>query len=508
MQVLRVAAAAGSTVIEVLAAACGLDTAEFTSALDAAVGAALVIVERDEVRFRHELAREVFYDELLSGGGARVHAELAHAVEMLRPERAGEIARHWSAARDGARALITSISAGRQALRAGAAAEAEGHFDRALDWWDNVPDAQSIAGMDRATLLAEGSLAAKYARHIDRAIELSHDAIAELVGTDPIREGQQWLQLRDLYRITRHLDERAHAVECALTLIPASPPTSARAEALASAAMVCWTSNRPDEGIAYAREAVTIADAVADREMQVYSRVALVEMFMLAGRPGDGLLAAEAAVVLCDRDVSPERTLVAYEGLLIALAGRRREEVGGIAERGVLLARDTGLGGIWGAWLAEKWVFSLVWLGRWNEAERVVEEQRDVLDHPAEPGQLACSWGVTLLRQRRLDEARPVIDDARAFSRFRVTGRDERPPDRSRRRARYPRPPLRRGRSVGHRSPRAKRSVLDLRSACTGRFRCRRPGRPSRVCTRQPRSRRRSDRRERDDGVDRPTRTP
>ncbi len=415
MQFLRVAAAAGSTVPEVLAGACGLDAGAFSFAFDAASAAALVVAEGEEIRFRHELAREVFYDELLPVDRARVHADLAHAVEMLRPDRAGEIARHWSAARDGERALVTSISAGRQALRAGAAAEAEGHFDRALEWWDDVADAQSLAGVDRATLLADGSLAAKYARHIDRAIELSQDAIAEMAGTDPIREGRQWLQLRDLFRITRHLDDRAHAVECALALIPASPPTSARAEALASAAMVCWTSNRPDEGIAYARQAVTIADAVADREIQVYSRVALVEMFMLAGRAGDGLLAAEAAVALCDHDVSPERTLVAYEGLLIALVGERREEVGGIAERGVLLARDTGLGGVWGAWLAEKWVLSLVWLGRWDEAERVVIEQLDVLDHPSEPGQLACSWGVALLRQGRLDEARPVIDEARAF---------------------------------------------------------------------------------------------
>jgi DNA-binding CsgD family transcriptional regulator len=415
VQFLRVAAAAGSTVVEVLAAACGLEAGAFSSAFDAAVAAALVVVEGDEVRFRHELAREVFYDELLRGDRARVHADLARAVEMVRPDRAGEIARHWSAARDGARALVTSISAGRLALRSGAAAEAEGHFDRALDWWDNVPDAQSLTGVDRATLLAEGSIAAKHARHIDRATELSQQSIAELAGTDPIREGQQWLQLRDLYRITRRLDERAHAVERALALIPASPPTSARAEALASAAMVCWTSNHPDEGLVYAREAVTIADTLGHREMQVYSRVGVAIMLVLAGRPDEGLIVAEAAVALCNPDVSSERTLMAYDGLLIALAGERREDVGAIAERGVAIARDTGLGGIWGAWLAERWVFSLAWLGRWDEAERVVTEQLDLLDHPFDTGQLAIAWGVVLLRQGRLDEARPLIDDARAF---------------------------------------------------------------------------------------------
>lgn len=412
---LRVAAAAGSATPEVLAAAGGLDTDAFRSALESSVAAALIVIDGDEVRFRHELAREVFYDDLVSGERARVHAHLARSLETLRPARLGEIARHWGAARDGAHALTTSIAAARQALRTGAAAEAEGHFDRALEWWNNLTDPEALTGIDRATLFAEGSLAAEHARHMSRAIELGLHAIAELAGGDPIREGRQWLQLADLYRFERRMDERADAVERALALIPASPPTSARAEAVASAALMCWHANDPYEGLPYAREAVAIADAVADREMRVYARNALAALLALAGELDGAQAAARAAVALCGPDVSAERTLVAYNGLMNTLRSEEwDDEFFALAERGVAVARDSGLGGVWGAWMAHKWICELVWFGRWNDAEHVVNEQRDLLDHPSETGQLAAGWGLALIRQGRLDEARPLIEDARS----------------------------------------------------------------------------------------------
>ena len=65
--------------------------------------------------------------------------------------------------------------------------------------------------------------------------------------------------------------------------------------------------------------------------------------------------------------------------------------------------------------MAEQWVESLVLLGRWSEAERLVGELADLLDHPTQEGELAGIWGVALIRQGRLDEARPLIEHARAL---------------------------------------------------------------------------------------------
>ena len=280
---LAVAAAAGSTVPGVLAAVCGLDAVSLAATLDVLVAAALLKPDGDEVRFRHELARDVFYGELGPGERAAVHARLARCCESLRPDRSGDIARHWLAAGDARRALVASIVAGRQALRAGAAAEAERHFGRALKLWDGVGDAETVAGLDHPALLVEASVAAEYARHLREAIEFGLRAATELSGVDPVREGVVWLQLRDLFRFADRLDECADAVERALSLIPPSPPSSARAEALAHAALGYYYANRPVETMAHAREAVAVAEAVGDADVLVSARNALGAAMGLTG---------------------------------------------------------------------------------------------------------------------------------------------------------------------------------------------------------------------------------
>ena len=94
--VLGVVAAAGSTAPAVLADVCGLDEISLATTIDVLVAAALLVLDGEEVRFRHELARAVFYGELAPGERARTHGRLALSCEALRPERPGDIARHWS----------------------------------------------------------------------------------------------------------------------------------------------------------------------------------------------------------------------------------------------------------------------------------------------------------------------------------------------------------------------------------------------------------------------------
>ena len=262
--VLGVVAAAGSTAPAVLADVCALDEMSLATTIDVLVAAALLVHDGEDVRFRHELARSVFYGELAPSERARVHARLALSSEALRPERPGDIARHWSAAHDAPRALTASIAAGRQALRTGAAAEAEGYFTRALELWPAVDDAEKLTGLDHAALLGETSVAARHARHVPEAIDLARRAASELTGIDPMREGKVWLQLRELFRFANRWDECADAVEHALALIPPSPPSAARAEALADAAIGHWFANRAAETMALAQEAVAVAEAVGD----------------------------------------------------------------------------------------------------------------------------------------------------------------------------------------------------------------------------------------------------
>ncbi|MEP6661934.1 MAG: BREX system ATP-binding domain-containing protein [Acidimicrobiales bacterium] len=412
--VLGVVAAAGSTVPAVLADACGLDEMSLATTIDVLVAAALLVSDGEEVRFRHELARAVFYGELAPGERVRVHARLALACEALRPERPGDIARHWSTAHDLPRALTASIAAGRQALRTGAAAEAKGYFTRALELWSAVDHAQKLTGLDHAALLVETSVSARHARHVPEAIELARRAASELAGVDAMREGQIWLQLRELFRFANRWDECADAVDRALALIPASPPSAARAEALADAAIGHWFANRAAETMTLAQEAVAVAEAVGDPDAVVCARNAVGAALTLVD-PAEALTYAQATLVLCGPDVSPERVLTAYNAMTNALYRCcRYAEAAAVAERGIEIARVTGLGGPRGGWLACHWIRTLVTLGHWKKAEQVAAEVEHLIELPSDQVQVARDRALALIRQGRLDEARPFVDQLRA----------------------------------------------------------------------------------------------
>jgi DNA-binding CsgD family transcriptional regulator/tetratricopeptide (TPR) repeat protein len=413
LRVLDASAAAGPTIPEVLADVSGVEADAFANTLDTLFAAALLAPDGDEVRFRHELGREVLYDELLPGDRVRLHARLAERLAVRRPERIGDIARHWAAANDRRRALVSSEAAGRELVRAGAAAEAEQHLVRALELWDVVDQPATLIGRDHADLLLETATAAEHARDLGGAIELARRAAGELAEVDPMREAEVWLELRDLYRFTNRWDESADAVDRALDLIPESAPSALRARALANAAVEATYVKRVDEATARAREAVAVAEAVGEPEVLVFAHYALGAAFSLTD-PERELASGLANLARCGPDVSPELTVTVYSGIAVALASLARYgEVLTYAERGIAFARSSGLGGHRTSWLAAWCIESLVALGRWPEAEHRVAELADLLEGPNEEGCLAPSWGMALTRQGRLDEARPVIDYAR-----------------------------------------------------------------------------------------------
>jgi DNA-binding CsgD family transcriptional regulator/tetratricopeptide (TPR) repeat protein len=414
LSVLDVSAAAGPTTPEVLADVSGVEADDFPTTLDALFAAALLVPDGDQVRFRHELGREVFYDELLPGDRVRLHATLADRLSVRRPDRIGDIARHWAAANDSPRALVASVAAGRELVGAGAAAEAEQHLVRALELWESVDGPATLVGRDHAGLLLEAATAAEHARDLGRAIEFARRAAVELAGVDPMREAEVWLELRDLYRFTNRWDESADAVDHALDLIPELPPSGLRARALANAAIEATYVKRLDEATARAREAVAVAEAVGDPEVLVFAHYSLGAAFGLTD-PERELASSLANLARCGPGVSPELTVTVYSGIAVALADLARyAEVLTYAERGIAFSRRGGLGGHRTSWLAAWCIESLVALGRWSDAEQRVAELADLLEGPNEEGCLAPSWGMALTRQGRLDEARPVIDYARA----------------------------------------------------------------------------------------------
>ena len=418
IDLLPLIAVAGRSPPSVIARAAGIDASMLAAALDELVTVGLVVFEGDDVRFRHELAREVFVEEIAPEDRATMHADLAASIAVLRPDRVGEIARHWSATDHARPALVSLVAAGRRAMLDGAPSEAETYFRRALDRWGVVDDTEVLVGSDMAAVLVEAATAAYHARHLDDAIALALRALDELGGRDPWREGDVWLRLRAMYRFSNRWNDCRAALTHALEVIPTSPPSSARVEALADAALGHWYQNRAEEALACAEQALDAASLLGEPDAIVLARNALQAALAIADPTGESALeVARATLAMCGAGVSPEHRMIALNGLTnsLAVAGRYAELVD-VAATGVDLARASGRGGPLGAAMGWYWLGSLVALGRWSEAEVVNGELSDLIaDQP--PQDVLPYLETAFVRQGRLDEARPTIERIRAVVR-------------------------------------------------------------------------------------------
>ena len=117
--------------------------------------------ETDAYGFRHALMREALADDLLPGERGPLHAALARALEAdpaLSVSPSGvtaELAFHWFAAHNLPAAFTASAQAGAEATRLAAFAEANAHYERAIELWDGVPEDVRAAGPSLVDLIRE-----------------------------------------------------------------------------------------------------------------------------------------------------------------------------------------------------------------------------------------------------------------------------------------------------------------------------------------------------------------
>src|SRR5919197_2693528 len=225
---LRVASAAGQRVDPtLLAAAAGMDEGSVYDALRECVGRQILIPDphsgTERYAFRHALLQEAVYDDLLPGERTRLHSAFAQTLEKRATVEGGheaELAYHWYAAHDLPRALESSVVAGAAATKGYAFPEALSQYERAIELWDQVPDAEERAGFDRIELL---NAAAGVARFHDagRAVALIQNAIA-LVDetTDATRAGLLNERLGRYAWIAGQHDQSHEAYLTAMRLIP------------------------------------------------------------------------------------------------------------------------------------------------------------------------------------------------------------------------------------------------------------------------------------------------
>jgi DNA-binding CsgD family transcriptional regulator len=376
--VLRVASAAGQWAPEgLLSVVAGLSEDELYAALRQIVEHQLLVVDPAGrgYAFRHALARGAVYEDLLPGERARLHRAYAEALEAD-PGLAGPgigasamLAHHWIAAHNLPQALAASVRAGDAVAAASAPAEAQRHYELALEVWTEVPDAQERAGCSYRELLEAAGQAAHHAGAGDRAMALFDQAVAEVGPDEDPGRLARLLARRSRVLTDVGRDEEAIAeLERAVDLLPPTP-SAASAQVLASFSRVmilCEDYPRAASGAQRALEAAAATGAV---EEQCDAQITLGHVMAHTGEIDDGL-----ALIYAGRDGALRAGMAwtAVRGYInlsdtLLMLGRYDEAVV-TGEEGVALAEQTGLGRTAGAFLRGNKAEALLRSGRLDEA--------------------------------------------------------------------------------------------------------------------------------------------
>jgi DNA-binding CsgD family transcriptional regulator len=459
-QVLRAAAVAGPQVGHgLLAAAADLPERELLDALREAVAHNLLVNDpaTGAYRFRHALVREALEDDLLPGERAPLHARLAAALErdaslsVSSTSAAAELAFHWSMSHNVPAAFAASVRAAEEAERLPAYAEANAHYERALELLPRVPAEQRDAALSEAALLQRAAGAAHHAGDFDRAIALARQGIA-LVERDGDKtsaahlhaqlgrslwvSGQSLAALETLRTAAAQLPgdappaDRARVLgalghllmlmlrgrdaretlEEALALAIEAGATLERARILISLGSAVIESAEPEVSIGYLHEGRRLASEVGALDEVLRSHVNLGDALDLTGRLDDAIADGLEGWRLATRErMTVDAALLAGEAVLRLLRAGRWDEAADV----VAHATGAGITGVTGGALLHAAAELAALRGDADTARRQLDQARRLLAGAVGPmwtAPLAVTTMLAALWQGRPEEARATAE--------------------------------------------------------------------------------------------------
>lgn len=385
-QVLRVVAAAGRNIDEALIAdASGMDPTLVESALRELVRAKVLVPSRSADTepgyvFHHALLREVVETELMPAERRRLHRAFAGALDgrvsdggVGSSPHPSELAFHWQAAGEWDRALTAHLDAARSAETVFAWTSAVRHYREALSILGRTSGVHLDAGIDEPEILHRAATAAYLAGDHDSAIVWGRAAIAAVGDADPARAGAFHERLRWYLWDSGDRPAAVASVQEALRLIPADPPSRARAAALGQWASVLMHSGRPIEAKATAKEALDMARAVGSRVDEGVARAVDGWVDVVLGNVDGGFSALRDAVEIAE-DAGDFSGMALGSALLSFMADwvGRLPESRDAAWQGYQKVVAHGVQRIYGPTLLGHAVSALIALGDWDEADRLV----------------------------------------------------------------------------------------------------------------------------------------
>ena len=400
---------------QLLARIADLDGDALETAVRAGIDAQILAMEpqTSAYRFRHALIGEVVYDDLLPPQRARLHRRIADALKeqpddvLARADKASELAFHLDRAGDSEAAFAALLNAA-DAAEAVAPGIAVAHLERAFELWDAAgASAASVRRSDRmwqAADLASGSLGN------ERAAEMAQAAFE--AGPPPQGEAFGHERLGRFLWASGRLEEARAQFEHAASMLsvdndPAGAPVYA---GLAQAELLADHHAEAERWCTRVFELVATPEA--DRPAWVMARRVLGVLRSQLGDPEDGVaLCQESFAEAPNAQTRALATL--YLGTVLLDAARNREAINAALDA-VAEGRLAGLDYSYGGYLDALAAKGLTALGRWSEAEALLERHATYDTLPVGVLQVACTRALLAARQGDGDRARTFLADALA----------------------------------------------------------------------------------------------
>jgi predicted ATPase/DNA-binding CsgD family transcriptional regulator len=384
-RILGVAATIGRPIEhQLLAAASQLPEEQLVAAVREAVDRQLLVADQDTYRFRHVLLQEAVYGELLPGERRLLHAAAAHAMsENPHPSAlrqiSAELAHHWYVVGDHARALIASITAARAAAEVYGSSEAHQHYERALNLWEQVPDAHMRAGLTLPELRLEAAEAARWTGLPDRAAVLLQEALADIgAHTGPAQAGLLHARLAECHSEAGNSKAAVATYEEASRLVANEPTSAEKARVLAGQGTELMRQAHFSASRLISEHAIAVARAVHAHAEEARALNTLGCDLAGLGDPDAGITALRQALTLSEAAGNIDDLHRAYYNLSVVLgvdAGRPHEALQ-IIRQGLERMRELGLELALPSSMLRGALGRLLWdLGRWQEAEDLVRQE-------------------------------------------------------------------------------------------------------------------------------------
>ena len=369
---LRVVSAGGQRVEhELVENVFDRDPDQLDAAARAAVVANVLVVDDSAYTFRHALVREAVHGDLLPGERTRFHARYAEALaDREKPGDITEIAYHWHAANNHEKAFPAKIAAMRSASQSYAYATAAQMGERALEIWDAIEDAETVAGMPRSRLMGRVAAYLHAAGEPERALATITLAISmgDVQGPDLARH--LMLKAQCLHNIAKV--GAIPLLREALDLVPPGVNETLRATILYRLAARYMIEGAHPDAVEMATQALDLALELDDPEAaSVASNVRGVARAH-RGEVAEGVADLERAKELAQGNADALlRFRVNYSDML-HLLGRYDESVA-IADEGLDRSRELGVERTSGAILASNMIDPLFARGEWERATRLLD---------------------------------------------------------------------------------------------------------------------------------------